>query len=278
MVWSVEKTRWPVSAAVSAISMVSRSRISPTRITFGACRSDALSASGERRRVAVQLALMDGRLLVVMQELDRILDGEDVLGPGLVDQIDDRGERRGLAGAGRAGDQDDAVLERGGLGQHRRKIELGEGRNPRRDDAHHDREGAALAEDVDAEPAAVRQRVREIAGPLILEGLAAPSRCRGSARRRCAPCPRAAAAAARARPPAVRWPCFSTCGGRPGENTRSLIPLPESSMAPINAAVETTGGEAGVSPVAGAGVGGAPVVIPPQSNRVRGPRSAVRGS
>ena len=41
MVCSVEKTTWPVSAAVSAISIVSRSRISPTRITFGACRSAA---------------------------------------------------------------------------------------------------------------------------------------------------------------------------------------------------------------------------------------------
>ena len=36
IVWSVEKTRCPVSAAVSAVSIVSRSRISPTRITFGA--------------------------------------------------------------------------------------------------------------------------------------------------------------------------------------------------------------------------------------------------
>ena len=38
MVWSVDSTRWPVSAASRAVSMVSRSRISPTRITFGAWR------------------------------------------------------------------------------------------------------------------------------------------------------------------------------------------------------------------------------------------------
>ena len=56
-------------------------------------------------------------LLVLVQELDRILDGEDVLGAGLVDQIDDRGERRRLAGAGRPGDQHDAVLERRRLGE-----------------------------------------------------------------------------------------------------------------------------------------------------------------
>jgi len=38
-VWRVEKTRWPVSEAWMAISAVSRSRISPTMITSGSCRS-----------------------------------------------------------------------------------------------------------------------------------------------------------------------------------------------------------------------------------------------
>ena len=40
-VWSVEITRWPVSAAFIAVSIVSASRISPTRITSGSCRSAA---------------------------------------------------------------------------------------------------------------------------------------------------------------------------------------------------------------------------------------------
>ena len=38
LVCSVENTRWPVSEAWIAISAVSRSRISPTRITFGSWR------------------------------------------------------------------------------------------------------------------------------------------------------------------------------------------------------------------------------------------------
>ena len=41
LVWTVPKTRCPVSAAVSAVSMVSRSRISPTKITSGSSRSAA---------------------------------------------------------------------------------------------------------------------------------------------------------------------------------------------------------------------------------------------
>ena len=40
-VWSVAKTRWPVSAAVRAVPIVSMSRISPTRITSGSWRSAA---------------------------------------------------------------------------------------------------------------------------------------------------------------------------------------------------------------------------------------------
>ena len=44
-VWSVEKTRWPVSAAVMAVCIVSQSRISPTMMTSGSCRIAFRSAS-----------------------------------------------------------------------------------------------------------------------------------------------------------------------------------------------------------------------------------------
>ena len=43
-VWSVPKTRWPVSGAVIAAAIVSRSRISPIMITSGSCRSTCRSA------------------------------------------------------------------------------------------------------------------------------------------------------------------------------------------------------------------------------------------
>ena len=44
-VCSVENTRCPVSAAVIAIEIVSKSRISPSRITSGLCRRDARRAT-----------------------------------------------------------------------------------------------------------------------------------------------------------------------------------------------------------------------------------------
>ena len=47
VVCSVDRTRWPVSPAARAIRIVSGSRISPTTITSGACRSADRSAAGK---------------------------------------------------------------------------------------------------------------------------------------------------------------------------------------------------------------------------------------
>ena len=44
VVWMVEKTTWPVSEALSAMSIASPSRTSPTKITSGSSRSAPLSA------------------------------------------------------------------------------------------------------------------------------------------------------------------------------------------------------------------------------------------
>ena len=49
------------------------------------------------------------QFLCVVEELDRVLDGHDVLVALLVDQVDHRRERRRLAGAGRAGDEHEAA-------------------------------------------------------------------------------------------------------------------------------------------------------------------------
>ena len=49
VVCSVESTRCPVSAAMSVVDMVSRSRISPTRMMSGSCRSTYLRPSWNER-------------------------------------------------------------------------------------------------------------------------------------------------------------------------------------------------------------------------------------
>ena len=67
-------------------------------------------AFGERGQVRVELALDDLALLALVHELDRIFEADDVHPPRRVQVIDHRGQRRRLAGAGRAGDQDHALV------------------------------------------------------------------------------------------------------------------------------------------------------------------------
>ncbi len=51
LVCSVERTRWPVSAALTAISAVSKSRISPTRMMSGSWRRKERSAEANVRPI-----------------------------------------------------------------------------------------------------------------------------------------------------------------------------------------------------------------------------------
>ena len=101
-----------------------------------------------------------------MEDLDRILDRDDVLAPRPVDVVEHRGERRRLAGAGRAGDEDEAAPLLGEPRHARRQAELREVRDLARDDAERERRRAALAEAVDAEPRqrGVREGDVEVAG------------------------------------------------------------------------------------------------------------------
>ena len=50
------------------------------------------------------------QLAVRVQDLDRVLDRDDVLAAAAVDVVDHRGEGRRLAGAGRAGDEDEPAV------------------------------------------------------------------------------------------------------------------------------------------------------------------------
>src|SRR2546423_13420927 len=98
----------------------------------------------------MQLALMNGRILMGMQELDRIFNRDDVIKLAFINQIDNRGERGTLAAAGWASHQDDTGLELDNLEQLLRQTEFLEARWPRRNHAHHDCERSALFENVDA--------------------------------------------------------------------------------------------------------------------------------
>ena len=110
IVCSVESTRWPDSAAWSAVCAVSASRSSPIRIVSGILAQRAPQRLAERLGVEPDLALVDDAVVIRMQDLDRVLDRDDVLLPVAVHVVDHRRERRRLSGAGRAGDEDEAAV------------------------------------------------------------------------------------------------------------------------------------------------------------------------
>ena len=115
----------------------------------------------ERLGVDPDLALVHDAPVVVVEELDRILDRDDVLPAGPVDVRDHRGERRRLADAGGAGDEDQPAVLLGQLldaGGQAQALEVG---NLVGDDAERERDLAALAERVDAE---ARQAVGLVGG------------------------------------------------------------------------------------------------------------------
>ena len=97
-----------------------------------------------------------------VQELDRVLDREDVLVSRPVDVVQERCERRRLAGAGRARDEHETTRLVGKLVQPLRHVELFERADPRRDQAERSREAFPLEVRVDAEPGEPRHRVREV--------------------------------------------------------------------------------------------------------------------
>ena len=184
-VCSVASTRWPVSAAVIAVDTVSRSRISPTRMMSGSWRSTCFSAVAKPVGVDADLALVDDAALVMVQELDRVLDRDDVVAPRAVGQIDQAGERRGLARTGRPGDQDETAGKMREAADLLGDAEFVQRLDLVRDGAHHRAVVVALLEQVHAEPAQARDVVREVEFEITLEAVPllgaddAANECRG---------------------------------------------------------------------------------------------------
>ena len=87
-------------------------------------RSAALDRFRERAGIARHFALRDDAALVVMHELDRLLDRDDVPGEILVDVIDQRRQRRRFSGASRPGHEHKSAAQLAKFFHHRRNPEL----------------------------------------------------------------------------------------------------------------------------------------------------------
>ena len=113
-------------------------------------------------RVLTHLALRDDRLLVLVENLDRVLDRDDVHLTVRVDEVDHRCERRRLARTRRAGDEHEAARLERKVPDDPRDAELGEARRAHADETEHHRRRPARLVGVDAESADARDRVREV--------------------------------------------------------------------------------------------------------------------
>ena len=138
----------------------------------GVLAERATQGVGEPGRVLPDLALVDDAALVMVQELDRILDRDDVVGARAVDLVDDRRERRRLARAGRAGDEHEAArlrrqLVQASAGRPSSSSELDVGG----DRAERGREALALVVRVDAEAGEPADAVGEVELAVQLEML-----------------------------------------------------------------------------------------------------------
>ena len=98
--------------------------------------------------VHADLPLVHGGLAVGVEHLDRLLDGHDVDRASVVDLIDHAGERGGLPGAGRSGDQDQPAGGVGQLAHHRGKAEVLVGLTAHADPAEDQADRATLVEHV----------------------------------------------------------------------------------------------------------------------------------
>ena len=137
----------------------------------GSSRSAARSALREALRVAVDLALIDQTALMLVDELDRILDGENVILPLLVDLVDHRRQRGGLTGSGRTGHQHEAARPLGERREHLRQVQLLEAADLLRNQPVDRADRAALIEHVHAEARQALDAEREVELQRLLESL-----------------------------------------------------------------------------------------------------------
>src|SRR5690242_21934576 len=105
---------------------------------------------------------MNRRVLVRVQELDRVFDRYDVIVVSLIYQIDNSSQCRTLATAGRTRNQHNAVFDVYDLFQLLRQVVIAETRQSHGYNTHDDRVRPTLLEDVDAETSVERSAKRKL--------------------------------------------------------------------------------------------------------------------
>ncbi len=137
----------------------------------GSSRKRGPQRALERLGVRPHLALVDQAPLVVVHELDRVFDRDDVVLAVAVDVVDHRAQRGRLARPGRTGHEHQALVQPAEVEDGRRQPELLRREDLRGDDAEHPAAPLAVHEDVGAEARQPRYLVGKIGVVPLLEFL-----------------------------------------------------------------------------------------------------------
>ena len=149
---------------------------------MGAWRSAARKPLAKVSKYA-QLPLAEGGLIVGMDIFDGVFQGYHVHRLTGVDLFENGGQGGGLAGAGGAGEKDQAVLQIGHAMEDIGQVKAIDGRQPGLKQAQDRRQAVLLGEDVDPETGLGVDPVGHIAGTmqnqLVQEALVAPHEVQG---------------------------------------------------------------------------------------------------
>jgi hypothetical protein len=107
-----------------------------------------------------------------VHELDRVLDGDDVVGTVVVAVVDHAGEGSRLAGAGGAGDQHQSARQHAQVAEYLRRVQVIQRQDGGGDVAEHRPRAAVLIEGVDAKTRQLRNLEGEVGLEEFLVGLA----------------------------------------------------------------------------------------------------------
>src|SRR6266704_3265278 len=135
----------------------------------GVLTQSGAQRGGKVRGVHFDFALVDETLLVAVQELDGVFDGDQVVGAVGVDAVDHCRQCGGFTGTGGARNQHQAALFFANFGDDAGEIQFFGGANFCGNDAQHHADVAALLKNVDAEAAQARNAVSHIQFRRFLE-------------------------------------------------------------------------------------------------------------
>ena len=106
---------------------------------------------GKAQGISMDLALIDQAALGLVDEFDRILDGQDVIRPVVVAVVDHRRQGRGLAGSGRTRSPAPGRAAACKVAEDFRCVQLIQAHDDRRNAAENGARAAVLVERIDAE-------------------------------------------------------------------------------------------------------------------------------